>query len=92
MAQLRYNWKRFWYPRGTQIDLRDNGYLPDPESTRDNSEFNIGNFYNPNIVSFETIANIPCLVLIGEPGIGKSNAIQDAFNQVPEVALAYLTC
>jgi hypothetical protein len=74
---LLYNWKRFCYPRGTQLDLKDYGYLPDPESDD-------GRFDNPNIVSFESIANLPCLVLIGEGGIGKSTAIQDAFNQVPE--------
>jgi len=75
---LHYNWKRFCYPRGTQLDLKDYGYLPDPEL------LNIGHCDNPNIVSFESIANLPCLVLIGEGGIGKSTAIQDAFNQVPE--------
>lgn len=76
MAQQHdYNWKRFWYPHGTDIKLSDYGYLPDPES-------NIQHY--PTIVSFEAIANIPCLVLIGEPGIGKSTVIKDAFDQVPE--------
>ncbi len=78
MAQPHdYNWKRFWYPHGTDIKLSDYGYLPDPES-------DLEHFYNPTIVSFEAIAHIPCLVLIGEPGIGKSTVIKDAFNQVPE--------
>ncbi|MEG4419371.1 hypothetical protein QUA70_12280 [Microcoleus sp. LAD1_D5] len=80
---LLYNWKRFCYPRGTQLDLKDYGYLADPESDD-------GRFDNPNIVSFESIANLPCLVLIGEGGIGKSTAIQDAFNQVPESEEKYL--
>ena len=78
MAQEHdYKWKRFWYPHGTDINLSDYGYLPDPESDRQH-------FYNPKIVSFEALANIPCLVLIGEPGIGKSTVIKDAFDQVPE--------
>ncbi|MEH1907262.1 NACHT domain-containing protein [Nostoc sp.] len=84
MAQLLYNWKRFWYLRGTQVHLNDYGYLPNPELTIANPKLNIGHFFNPNIVSFQSIATIPCLVLIGEPEIGKSTEIQKAFRQVPE--------
>lgn len=30
-------------------------------------------------VEFEEIANVPCLILLGEPGIGKSQAMTDAY-------------
>src|SRR6266567_1672824 len=46
--------------------LTDRGYLADPDIG--------GPYSNPHLVSFETIAEDPCLVLLGEPGIGKSNA------------------
>lgn len=63
-----YKWKRFWCPRKGSMSLGDRGYLFDPDS-----EF--GRFYNKSCVSFESIENIPCLVLLGEPGIGKSTAM-----------------
>jgi len=83
MTKQRYEWKRFWYPRGTHIELSDYGYLP-------NHQLNAPNFHNSTVVPFEAIANIPCLVLIGEPGIGKSTALEEAFSQVPEGEKKYL--
>jgi len=69
MAAHFYNWKRFWSPRTSQINLADGGYLPDPDGewTR---------FYNPDLVRFESIAEVRCLGLLGEPGIGKSFALR----------------
>jgi hypothetical protein len=29
---IRFNWKRFWCPRGEAINLADGGYLCDPDS------------------------------------------------------------
>jgi len=62
-----YPWKRFWCPRGEVILLTDRGYLADPDVG--------GPYSNPYLVPFETIAGNPCLVLLGEPGIGKSTAL-----------------
>lgn len=64
-----YNWKRFWCPREGKLNLSDSGYLWDPDS-----EF--GSIYNPDVVPFGSISNVPCLALLGEPGIGKSTAMQ----------------
>jgi len=68
MPTHSYNWKRFWGPRTGQMNLADGGYLPDPDGewTR---------FYNPDLVPFESIAEVQCLGLLGEPGIGKSFAL-----------------
>jgi len=63
-----YNWKRFWCPRTDSFDLSDGGYLSDPDSE----------WGNPHVKSFESITSIPCLVLLGEPGIGKTYAMQTA--------------
>ena len=68
-----YNWKRFWCPREGNYFLTDGGYLNDPES-----EFSI--FSNTNCIPFESIENIQCLVLLGEPGIGKSTAMESQKN------------
>ena len=47
------------------------GYLQDPEAE-------YGELTNPYAVPFGSIDSLPCLVLLGEPGIGKSRAIRDA--------------
>ena len=70
MSKQNYDWKRFWCPRGAQISLGDRGYLVDPESEW-------GKHYNPELVGLEAIADIPCLVLLGEPGIGKSQEMKN---------------
>jgi predicted NACHT family NTPase len=64
----RYEWERFWCPRGQVINLADGGYLYDPRS-------DIGRRINPQIVPLAVIAQVPCLALLGEPGIGKSVAM-----------------
>lgn len=70
MSSQVYNWKRFWCPRTAQINLGDRGYLVDPTSEQ-------GKYHNPELVELEAIADIPCLVLLGEPGIGKSQEMEN---------------
>src|SRR2546430_13402197 len=66
----RYPWKRFWCPREGEISLADQGFVVDPE-TEDWFQF------NPHLRSSEEIAETRCLALLGEPGIGKTTAMQD---------------
>jgi len=69
MLKQSYEWKRFWcHPTGN-ISLADSGYLLDPDT-------DWGKAGNPELVTLETISDIPCLVLLGEPGIGKSQEMQ----------------
>jgi predicted NACHT family NTPase len=65
-------WKRYWCPRTGSLPLFDDGYLiePTPETTR---------FFRLDVVAFDTLAPVPCLALLGEPGIGKSTALTDEF-------------
>ena len=67
--QTIYPWKRFWCPRGGVVNLSDGGYLYDPESE-------YGKIINKDVVPFEQISEFPCLILLGEPGIGKTRAMQ----------------
>lgn len=60
-----YSWPRFWCEREGSLWL-SGGYLSSAAV-----EYN-------NVVPFEKIAHIPCLALLGEPGIGKSNALKAA--------------
>src|SRR5262245_32725788 len=64
---------RFWGPRGdlgAQFTLWG-GYLADPAE-----EF--GQSINKGLVRLSAIQHIPCLVLLGEPGIGKSTVLVQA--------------
>ncbi|MGJ3246479.1 MAG: NACHT domain-containing protein [Elainellaceae cyanobacterium] len=69
MPKKDYDWKRFWCPRSGNINLACGGYLCDPD-------WEWGKAYNPDLVSSEAIADVPCLVLLGEPGIGKSRELE----------------
>lgn len=80
MEKQIYHWQRFWCPRSSQINFTNDGYLYDPDEKWVR--------YNSDLVTLEEIANIPCLILLGEPGIGKSKAIERAreiqvYNQEP---------
>lgn len=63
-----YGWKRFWCPREGSYSLADNGFLVDPEGK-------YGEEFNPDLVTFDQLHEIPCLALLGEPGIGKSRTM-----------------
>jgi hypothetical protein len=74
MAEL-YNWKRFWCPRSGDIRLDWRGYLSDPESEW-------GKHENPNLVTLDKLTDVPCLVLLGEAGMGKTTAMELAHQAV----------
>lgn len=67
MDEKVFPWKRFWCPRDGAYRLVD-GYLVDPEGEH-------GLLWQPDVVPFDQISDTPCLVLLGEPGIGKSHAM-----------------
>jgi hypothetical protein len=69
MSQFIYNWTRFWCLRDGGYHIDGNGFLVRSEYFKDTFEF-------------ASIADIPCLILLGEPGIGKSYAVGDAVRLV----------
>ena len=64
----RFLWKRFWCRREAMYALGDNGFLFDPDTE-------YGAALNPNLSTLDQLQDIPCLALLGEPGIGKSWSI-----------------
>lgn len=76
-ASTRYDWPRFWLPRGTQSNLSDGGYLYDPLSE-------YGRIYNPQARPIAAMEQVPCLVLLGEPGMGKSFTLDDEYSRMAQ--------
>lgn len=70
MSDTHFHWKRFWYPRGSSLNLEDDGYLPDPDSQS-------SRLWNKQVVSFEEISGLRALVLLGDPGMGKSTILSE---------------
>lgn len=70
MARVRYGWRRFWCLPTASVALTPEGFLTDPE---DSSLLPVS--ANPAAMPFDGIDEIPCLALLGEPGMGKSAEI-----------------
>ena len=67
MSSPIINWKRFWCPREGSYELTGEGYLWDYDAST--------YFKDSGIVTLDNLFDIPCLILLGEPGIGKSTEI-----------------
>jgi hypothetical protein len=74
---MKYPWKRFWCSRDGVMNLSDGGFLYDPDSE-------YANYVKSDVVSFEKIADQPCLALLGEPGIGKSTVMGELRESLAE--------
>ncbi|MBN2308978.1 MAG: hypothetical protein JXR94_08415 [Candidatus Hydrogenedentes bacterium] len=82
MPAKHYDWKRFWCPRDGRLSLADGGFLADPDD-------DLGAMIEGDVVPFEAISPFPCLVLLGEPGIGKSTVLKSMFEEAtPAIAQA----
>jgi hypothetical protein len=66
-------WKRFWVPLGSEIScgISRQDFFDDPEAKP--------GFLNKSARRLDDLASEPCLVLLGEPGLGKSIALEQAF-------------
>ncbi len=74
---LTYPWPRFWASRDGVIDLSDAGFLRDPTEYPARS---------PGPVQLAALQDIQALVLLGEPGIGKSATLKDEADRVAAFA------
>jgi len=70
MSTKVYNWERFWCPRNGRYAADDDGFLIKPDEHQ---------LPSTDAVHFADIAATQCLVLMGEPGIGKSQCFQEAY-------------
>ena len=70
LSEKHYDWRRYWVPREGSMSFQDSGFIAEP----DNDPFGI--ISAPTHVPFEKIGHFPCLALLGEPGIGKTETLQ----------------
>lgn len=68
MPSLKYDWQRFWCPREGRVNF-DNGFIQNPDGKW-------GTVLNPDVKRIEEFASYPCLILLGEPGLGKSSEVK----------------
>lgn len=61
--------KRFWYRYNDPFDLTSEGFLVDPTSR-------YGAYVGSQALTLESLRELPLLVLVGEPGIGKSTELR----------------
>lgn len=65
-----YRWKRFLLKVDSREPILEEGaYLPDPETS--------GALWTSDVVSLEELGSVPCVVVLGEPGTGKSQALRN---------------
>src|SRR5215475_2417415 len=71
MARRIYDWNRYWIPRDGAFSFDDEGFLFSPLQ-----ESALWRLQRTDAVEFGAIDTKPCLVLLGEPGIGKTFALE----------------
>ncbi len=80
MINRKYNWERSWIPRGESFKFDSDGFLHPPTE-----ESLYEHWFPNNSAKFNSILETPCLILLGEPGIGKSFALKDAIEQTKKI-------
>jgi hypothetical protein len=75
MAKHIHNWRRYWVPRDGAFSYDSEGFLLPPAS-----DAKWARWWKTDAVNIESLSRKPCLVLLGEPGIGKTFAINDVAN------------
>ena len=73
MAEQTYPWPRFWVPSDGTIDLSDGGFLRDPTDWLAGPQ---------GLVPLAALQPRRALVLLGEPGIGKSTTLKEEADRI----------
>lgn len=75
IESIHFDWSRRWVRRGGSVALMDGGF-PTTSSGRD-AEYRFD-----DQVDFSEMENTPCLVLLGEPGMGKTDVLKSEVQQL----------
>lgn len=71
---MKYDWTRYWSPPDGEIDITDDGFLRDPMSE-------MGRYTNANLKTLQDLHDVQCLILLGEPGIGKTHELKSQYQE-----------
>ena len=69
---LVYPWRRYWVSRDGMLDLSDAGFLLDPQSEA-------ARYSAQRLASLQELQEFRALVLLGEPGMGKSSTLESEY-------------
>lgn len=72
MSTSRIAWTRYVVPRGTPIHFDAEGFTRDPETLP---------ALQPDALTLDAMLGTQCLVLLGEPGLGKSDTLEQAYER-----------
>src|SRR6266567_6300825 len=76
MNHVVYDWRRYWVPSDGAFSFDSDGFLLPPANDSDRLFWP-----KTDVVGFDALITKPCLVLLGEPGIGKTFALREAEKQ-----------
>ncbi len=85
MTKDQYPWKRFWRRRGDTAGLDHQGYLLDPEVEYQKK-------LNPAVFSSDELSGLGCVVLLGDPGSGKTTALREIVQLIQNSPDFYQGC
>src|ERR1044072_6045419 len=77
MSEQKYDWLRFWAPRDAKVKVNGFGALEDPLAP-------YGHVINPDARTLDTLSELHCLALLGEPGTGKSEEFEKQVKAFPQ--------
>jgi hypothetical protein len=80
-VNTNYKWNRLWQPSVDSAPLTEEGFLYDRDSILLRSS-------STTLFELGELADAPCLILLGEPGIGKSTEVELAYQHVREALLS----
>lgn len=67
-----HDWERLWCKLDGMLTLDESGFLFDPDAKE--------SFYKKtDVVKYKEINNLNCLILLGEPGIGKTTTLRKEY-------------
>lgn len=66
-GDIQYVWDRFWAPHAGIVDLSEAGFMRDP------GDLSHGIY---SLKRLDALSEVPALVLLGEPGMGKSTVLK----------------
>ncbi|ADM71976.1 hypothetical protein GMA19_04206 [Paenibacillus polymyxa E681] len=84
MGTTKYNWIRYCYPRGKDSSsYLQGGFLVDPEDS-------FTKIQHPDLVTLSNLQDRQCLILLGEPGSGKSTVFDEMEDQLKKITSGYI--